>query len=232
MDKLLQLDLYKNLKTPEVLWRSSDFLAIWKPHGMHSDQGKSQDRTLHQWVKDRYSDMKGIAAYHSEDLGLLYRLDYETAGVVLYGCNEHSINHYKDAQQDGSLCKHYVAVTKRKPVFSENRTITSYFRSFGPKGREVRAVFNPDTTQKQLTKELYSTKCLFTEYQDGLYYNHVTITRGFRHQIRAHLASLKSPIVGDPLYGSVENGGDIGVLELYCLGVQWSEYDLEPLSIR
>ncbi len=232
MDKFLPLDTYKNLNTPELLWQSNNFLAVWKPHGMHSDQGKSQDSTLHQWVKEQYPDMQGITAYRANDLGLLYRLDYDTAGVVLYGCNDTIINHYKEAQQYGSLCKHYVAVTLRAPLFPKEKGITSYFRSFGPKGREVRVVLDPSSTQKQLTSEPYSTNCISTECQDGLWYNHITITRGFRHQIRAHLAFLESPIVGDTLYGTAGSVENFSKLGLYCLGVEWSEYSFEPLSIR
>ncbi len=230
MKKLLQLDMYKNLTLPELLWKSDNFLAVWKPHGVHSDQGKSQGSTLHQWVKEQYPDMQGVTAYRSNDLGLLYRLDYDTAGVVFYGCNAGSINQYKQAQQQGALYKHYVAVTSKSPSFPKNQTLTSYFRSFGPKGREVRVVFDPNTTQKQLTKDLYSTHCISTEYQNGLYSNHLTITRGFRHQIRAHLAYLGAPIVGDPLYGVQDSEESFRKLGLYCLGIEWSEYSLEPLS--
>lgn len=226
---LLPVDDYSVLENPKILWRTDSFLAIWKPHKMHSDQGASVERSLHSWVFGQHSEQQYVSAYHSGDLGLLYRLDYETAGVILYGCNDAVIMAYKEAQMQGSLVKHYIAVTDQEPLFSKNKTLTSYFRSFGPKGREVRAVFDPDTTHKQITKDSYTTRLISTEYQQGLYYNHLTISRGFRHQIRVHLASLGAPIVGDPLYGR-EGESDLSrSLGLYCLGLTWDEYSLKPL---
>jgi 23S rRNA pseudouridine1911/1915/1917 synthase len=47
----------------------------------------------------------------------------------------------------------------------------------------------------------YQTEITGFEDRGGVCYFCVRIRRGFRHQIRCHLAWLGYPILGDPLYG-------------------------------
>jgi 23S rRNA pseudouridine1911/1915/1917 synthase len=93
-------------------------------------------------------------------------------------------------------------------------SIESAFRPYGPGRKAVRPV-PADTaagkTGKQALKEIvldrgrpYRTDILETDAEGGegqLFSFRVQIRRGFRHQIRCHLAWLGFPLANDALYG-------------------------------
>ena len=80
----------------------------------------------------------------------------------------------------------------------EDGMITSYFRSFGPGGKSVRPCYSNPRYAKG---RIYTT--MVTPESNSVV--RCTITRGFRHQIRAHLAWAGYPIAGDTQYGGTES---------------------------
>jgi len=48
----------------------------------------------------------------------------------------------------------------------------------------------------------------------------VSIRRGFRHQVRAHLAHLGYPILGDPLYGAPVPPGHMERMYLHAVRIE------------
>ena len=57
----------------------------------------------------------------------------------------------------------------------------------------------------------------------------IEIFTGVQHQIRAHLASLGFPILGDPLYGAADASS--ARLHLHALGLVLPDRDGQPLEI-
>jgi 23S rRNA pseudouridine1911/1915/1917 synthase len=83
-------------------------------------------------------------------------------------------------------------------------SIESFFRPFGPGRKEVRPV-TTDNKHWEIAKdrgETYKTKVIaFAALDPSRLAFTLRITRGFRHQIRCHLAWIAYPILNDPLYG-------------------------------
>jgi len=105
-------------------------------------------------------------------------------------------------------------------------------------------VLSPDRTiyEKRELGGLYETVCLesrpVSNGQGEFRYFRLLLRRGFRHQIRCHLAWIGYPIVNDSLYGGAEEDG--GFLALCAQGLFFSdpldknmrEYRINPLETQ
>ena len=87
--------------------------------------------------------------------------------------------------------------------------IESYFRPFGPGRKQVRAVTELNSKGKETATDkggYYRTEIVSMEklddYPENSYHLTLRLKRGFRHQIRCHLAWIGCPVLNDPLYGS------------------------------
>ena len=160
------------------------------------------------------------------EAGLLHRLDTDTRGLVLFAKTQTCYDFLSTGQDEGLLNKRYYAFVAPRGCGAQepdgveffNRlaaqlpyTIESQFRNFGPGAKRVAPVF-PGARQYKKDGRLYTTTVekveapeelpLLTVNGSSLLGVHCRLSRGYRHQIRAHLASLGLPIVGDPLYGN------------------------------
>ena len=99
----------------------------------------------------------------------------------------------------------------KTPEIGQSFEISGLFRSFGYKGSKVACIARAyaSETKKKLTLKTYGTRVLsFSRLADsGESFGHFSasaeamILSGFRHQIRAHMAWIGFPVVGDELYG-------------------------------
>ena len=192
--------------SPYILEETGDFAVVFKPPKMHSAPLKQKDGgTLLEWY----------TAHFPPVVDLLHRLDFETHGLVLLAKSQKSFEYFKNLQEGGEFVKEYSAVcissvlaegfppppslANSEPSPEKPLVIESYFRPFGPGRKQVRPVTEDDKKHSELAKDrggFYRTEIV------GISGNVFTvrIKRGFRHQIRAHLCWIGSPILNDPLY--------------------------------
>jgi 23S rRNA pseudouridine1911/1915/1917 synthase len=95
-----------------------------------------------------------------------------------------------------------------RSVFPESvpPVIESAFRPYGPGRRAVRPVLSGIKGKQGIALDrgrAYRTEVAGQSAAAGRMYFHLRLTRGFRHQIRCHLAWIGYPIINDPLYGGV-----------------------------
>lgn len=197
------------MTVPKIVAEADGWALIQKPHGMPSAPlAENEAGTLLDWFLGQRPGARPVSGKKAVEHGLLHRLDTGTEGLVLIAKTQPAFNALSAAQQAGLIKKKYYAFCTCPADATTGQiilplTIRSRFRSFGPKGREVRPLFPLMRGYEEADRE-YETVIEAIEYysQDNTIGVTCALVRGYRHQVRAHLAWLGYPIIGDHLYNS------------------------------
>lgn len=210
---------------------TEDWAVIEKPHGLPSaplEEGEAE--TALSIFLASCPEADAVRGKKPVERGLLHRLDTGTRGLILIAKTQSSYDALERAQQDGLIRKGYFALcdageSSRPPQVPY--TIISAFRPFGPGRREVRPVF-PGQRGFDEGDRLYRTDVTEIALRDGVAAIFCELVRGYRHQVRSHLAHLGYPILGDPLYNDrdrerVASGEDVGPLQLHAIALSFPD---------
>jgi len=181
-------------------------LVIYKPEGMHTAPlHEGETGTLLDAVIERFPEVERVPGVKPVEPGLLHRLDKGTSGLVVIARSVRAFAGLLAQFESGDVRKEYLAVCVPGPgVRSQRLTVASRFAPLGPGRARVQMVMPYEhraRVLKQASPDTYATEADITERGAACSLVRCTITRGFRHQVRVHLAHLGLPIVGDALYG-------------------------------
>jgi 23S rRNA pseudouridine1911/1915/1917 synthase len=174
----------------------------------------SAEKTLLDWCAERFPEVRSVRGTLPWEGGMLHRLDYETQGLALFAKTQRAFDALTAQQETGRFVKEYAAAgapAERLAGFPpdppppEARVIESGFRAFGPGRQAVRPVLGSGRS--------YITEIRFFKAETLGRFFRLRLFRGFRHQIRCHLAWLGFPILNDSLYGGRRDGSDILALQ-------------------
>ncbi|MDY2840543.1 MAG: RNA pseudouridine synthase [Treponema sp.] len=211
-----KIKIIKN-PTPEY-----PFVIINKPKGLASAPLNAHDKenALYQ-AAEIFPQIYNVHGKKEIEYGLVHRIDTVTDGLLLIATTQDSYDKLIKLQEEGKFIKYYTATCKINknngnqltgfPLFEQNYTlkigekikVSSYFRSFGKGHKEVRPVTeksNPAALKKLGKLTLYETEITIQEINEDSVKVECKISKGYRHQVRCHLAWIGLPIDGDPLY--------------------------------
>jgi 23S rRNA pseudouridine1911/1915/1917 synthase len=187
-----------------LIFADRDLLVLDKPPGtvVHPFDFSSEE-TILDFLKKHYP---GVFAFNNELTlqdgrginlgGIVHKLDRDTSGVLLVARNKMMFNELKEQFRNHTIKKTYVALV-------EGAVEKDAFRIDAPLGRgkkEYKQSTNPANPRGPLRDAITDVQVLAR--RNGGTLVELSPLTGRTHQLRAHMASIGHPIVGDIAYGS------------------------------
>lgn len=177
-----------------IIFIDNHLIAVTKPAGLLTQPDRNTDESLidqtRQWIKEKYNKPNNIF------LGLVHRLDRNVSGVVLFARTSKAASRLSKQFREGTPKKHYRAIVLGK-LKEEHTTLVHYLR----KEKSLRATVFPRETPTAKRSELSYEVINSIENKSLL---EVSLSTGRFHQIRAQMAFIGHPIIGDVKYGAPE----------------------------
>jgi len=198
-----------------VVLESEEFLVIDKPSGVptHATVDNGKENAL-QAMRDTLG----------EELFVTHRLDTPVSGLLLFAKTVEYQKRFNQLLSQGRVKKFYEALVLR-PV-----GVARYTHFVNPNGKGSAAV---SLTRKPNHQEsVLSVKAC--ERAGGYFRLTIDLHTGRTHQIRAQLAALGAPVLGDRSYGGGKAVGFGRGIALRAVRLEWESHkqSCAPLQIK
>ena len=174
-----------------ILFEDDYILVIDKPAMLMVEPDRNGHPNLLNQVKN-YLKMKAplgeeVYAQH------IHRIDRPVSGVILFAKKREVLKNLSEQFAERKVRKYYRAITDKKPLITAG-TLTDYLRK-----EKKKAVLYDEPIEYSEKATLEYTVAALAE--DRFQWD-IVLHTGKYHQIRAQLAKVGCPILGDLLYGS------------------------------
>jgi 23S rRNA pseudouridine1911/1915/1917 synthase len=170
----------------DVVYEDSDLLVINKPAGL----------VVHPAAGNPDGTLQNALLHHDPELarlpraGIVHRLDKETSGLMVVARSPTAHKKLVAALQARSVKREYLAVV----------------HSVMTAGGEINAPLGRHPVDRKRMAVVAGGREAVTRYRVEERYRAHTLVRirletGRTHQIRVHMAHIRCPVVGDPVYG-------------------------------
>lgn len=181
-----------------VVYEDENILLADKEQGLvvHADSSDTADTLINRIKKYLY--LKGEFNPENEQSfvpALCNRIDRNTCGIVIAAKNAEALRILSEKIKNREISKKYICILTGTPPKKED-TLTAYLQK---NSSENKVTISEKKTADNLTVK---TRYKILETCGELTLAEIELLTGRTHQIRAHMAYIGCPLLGDGKYGS------------------------------
>lgn len=177
----------------DILAENNDYLVVNKTAGLISEKSRYENTTVENQVLEYLSKTK-----KDPYVGVVHRLDRVTSGVLIFAKKKSALVAFNDLFSSRNVQKTYLAIVSNKPPKTKGHLVNFLVKNTKEKKADIVANKSKDTQDCRLSYKVIG------QNEFG-YLLEVKPQTGRFHQIRAQLAHIGLPIIGDEKYGSDKN---------------------------
>jgi len=180
------------MESLEILFEDKALLVINKPSGLMAERDKFKNPSVQDMVADYFNTQK---LSQNTILGIVHRIDRPVSGVMMIAKKISALRDLNKQFEEGKVEKIYFALVDTKPEKEEGTLLNYLFKDV----KNKKAIIYKNSRKS-------AVKCeLIYKYKGTINNAHLLEIHpltGKYHQIRAQLAFIGIPIIGDEKYGS------------------------------
>lgn len=179
--------LFKTSKlNTDIIYEDNNIIAFNKPEGLSVTDDNTSTPTFTSLIQQQYG----------KNLNPCHRLDRNTKGLILYAKNSLSLEILLEKFKNKEIEKHYLA--KVYGIVNKDHEI---LESYLFKDNKKSLVLISDYPKKNYSKIITEYTVIKRNEKENYTVLDINLHTGKTHQIRAHLAHIGYPIIGDGKYG-------------------------------
>lgn len=209
----------------DVIYEDKNIIAVFKPKELdsHSNGENTTDTLVNRIKLYLYNKHEFIPeSENSFAPALCSRLDRNTSGIVPAAKNAAALREMNEGIRSGYVHKIYRCISVGKPPKSEDILTAYHYRD---SSRNIVRISDEPLENYRMIRTGYK----IIGEKNGLYILEIRLFTGRTHQIRAHLAHIGCPVLGDGKYGNIPLNKRYGIFRQQLCAVKL-EFDFPESS--
>ena len=174
----------------EIVYENNDYVVVNKTAGLISEKNPFEEGTVEDQVFEHLLKSK-----RRPYIGIIHRLDRVTSGVLIIAKKRNILVEFNALFSSRKVQKTYLAIVKNKPQKNKETLVNFLVKNQLDKRSDIVQLKSKDSQECILSYQVI-------DKNDFGYLLEIKPKTGRFHQIRAQLANIGLPIIGDEKYGS------------------------------